>query len=58
MQFFQEFYSYIDRNSGEKFENVFLIKIANKGTSLRMVDLRALARDGGLQGFPGLETLA
>ena len=36
MQFFfiQEFYLHIDKNSGEKFEDVFLVKIANKGTSL------------------------
>ena len=32
--FFQELYSHIDKNSGEKFEDMFLGKIANKGTSL------------------------
>ena len=26
MQFFQEFYTHIDKNSGEKFEDIFLIK--------------------------------
>ena len=34
MQFFQELYSHIDKNSGEKFEDMFLVKIASKGTSL------------------------
>ena len=28
--FFQELYSLINKNSGEKFENMFLVKIANK----------------------------
>ena len=32
--FFQELYSHIDKNSGEKFEDMFLVKLANKGTSL------------------------
>ena len=32
--FFQELYSHIDKNPGEKFEDMFLVKIANKGTSL------------------------
>ena len=32
--FFQELYSHIDKNSGEKFEDMFLVKIAIKGTSL------------------------
>ena len=32
--FFQELYSHIEKNSGEKFEEIFLVKIANKGTSL------------------------
>ena len=32
--FFQELYSHIDKNSGEKFEDMFLAKIASKGTSL------------------------
>ena len=35
MQFFQELYSHTDKNSGEKFEDMFLVKIASKGTSLR-----------------------
>ena len=34
MQFFQQLYSDADKNSGEKFDNNFLVKIANKGTSL------------------------
>ena len=35
MQFFsQELYSHIDKNSGEKFEDMFLVRIASKGTSL------------------------
>ena len=34
MQFFQELYSHIDKNSGEMFEDMFLVKIASKGTSL------------------------
>ena len=33
--FFQELFSDIDKNSGEKFEGMFLVKIASKGTSLR-----------------------
>ena len=32
--FFQECYSQIDKYSGEKFEDMFLVKIADKGTSL------------------------
>ena len=32
--FFQELYSHTDKNSGEKFEDMFLVKIANKGTFL------------------------
>ena len=34
MLFFQELYSHVDKNSGGKFEDMFLVKIANKGTSL------------------------
>ena len=37
MQFFQELYSHIDKNSGEKFEDMFLVKIAKKGTSLNTI---------------------
>ena len=33
--FFQELYSNIDKNSGEMFGDMFLVKIASKGTSLR-----------------------
>ena len=33
-RFFQELYSHIDRNSGKKSEDMFLVKILNKGTSL------------------------
>ena len=29
---FQELYAHIDKNSGETFEDIFLVKIANKGT--------------------------
>ena len=36
MQFFQELYSHIHKNSGKKFENMFLAKIASKGTSLTL----------------------
>ena len=32
--FFQELYAHIDKNSGEKFEDMFLVKIANKGNPL------------------------
>ena len=32
--FFQELYPHIDKNSGEKFEDMFLFKTASKGTSL------------------------
>ena len=32
--FFQELYSHIDKNSGKKFEDMFFVKIASKGTSL------------------------
>ena len=35
--FFQGLYSHIDKNSGEKFEDMFLVKIASKGTSLKVV---------------------
>ena len=31
--FFRELCSHIDKNSGEKFEDMFLVKIASKGTS-------------------------
>ena len=31
--FFQELYSHIDNNSGKQFEDMFLVKIASKGTS-------------------------
>ena len=34
--FFQELYSHMDKNSGEKFEDMFLVKIASKGTSLNV----------------------
>ena len=34
MQFFQELFSHIDKNAGEKLEYMFLVKIASKGTSL------------------------
>ena len=35
MQFFsQELCSHIDKSSGKKFDDMFLVKIANKGTSL------------------------
>ena len=33
--FFLELYSHIDKNSGEKFEDMFLVKIASKGPSLK-----------------------
>ena len=36
MQLFQELYSHIDKNSGEKFEDMFPVKITSKGTSLRL----------------------
>ena len=32
--FFQELYSHIDKNSGKNFEDMFLVKLASKGTSL------------------------
>ena len=32
--FFQELYSHVDKNSGEMFEDMFLVKIASKGTFL------------------------
>ena len=32
--FFPELYSHIDKNSGEKFEDMFLVKIESKETSL------------------------
>ena len=35
--FFQELYSHIDKNPGEKVEDMFLVKIASKGTSLRII---------------------
>ena len=36
MHFFQELHSHIDNNTGEKFEDMFLVKIASKGTSLKL----------------------
>ena len=38
--FFQELYSHIDKNSWEKFQDMFLVKIANKGTSLKQKKMR------------------
>ena len=38
--FFQELYSHIDKNSGEKSEDMFLVKVANKGTSLRSSEIK------------------
>ena len=36
MQFsFQESYLRIDKDSGKKFEDMFLVKIASRGTSLK-----------------------
>ena len=32
--FFQELYSHIDKKSREMYEDMFLVKVANKGTSL------------------------
>ena len=43
--FFQELYSHIDKNSGGKFEDMFLIKIANKETSLRLHSGRLVQLD-------------
>ena len=40
----QELYSHIDRNSGEKFEDMFLDKKANKGTSLSLVFIQSDCR--------------
>ena len=38
MQFFcQELHSHIHKNSGEKFEDMFLVKIASKGISLNIL---------------------
>ena len=37
MQFLEELYSNIDKNSEEKFEDTFLVRIATKGTSLNGV---------------------
>ena len=34
MHFFQELYSHIDKNLGEKFEDMFLVKIVSERTSL------------------------
>ena len=34
--FFQELYTHIDKNSEKRSEDMFLIKIAIKGTSLRL----------------------
>ena len=35
---FQELYSHIVKNSGEKFEHMFLVKIASKGASLNKTE--------------------
>ena len=40
--FFQELYSHIDKNSGEKFEDMFLVEKASKGSSFRNQDLKFL----------------
>ena len=37
--FFQELYSHIGRNSGGKSEDMFLVKIANKGTSIKCIKI-------------------
>ena len=37
--FFQELYSHIDKSSGEKFEDMFLVKITSKGTSLNLLQI-------------------
>ena len=34
MQFFQELYSRIDKNSGKKFKDMFFVKITSERTSL------------------------
>ena len=39
--FCQELYSHIDKNSGEKFEDMLVVKIASKGTSLNKKKLIA-----------------
>ena len=36
--FFQELYSQTDENSGEKFEDMFLVKIASEGTNLKQFE--------------------
>ena len=32
-----QLYSHFDKNSGERFEDMFLVKIASKGTSLNSI---------------------
>ena len=39
--FFPELYSHIDKNPGEKFEHMFLVKIASKGTSLKSEEVHS-----------------
>ena len=47
MQFFQELHLHIDRNSGEKFEDMFLVKLASKGTSLNQMKPNRTGGGGG-----------
>ena len=38
MHLFQELCSHIDKNSGEKYEDMCVVKIANSGTTLKIID--------------------
>ena len=55
--FFQELYSHIDKNSGETFKDMFLVKIVSKGTSLRSTIsghiIEFLQRDDNSRMMPG-----
>ena len=54
--FVPELYSNIDKDSEEKFEYMFLVKIASKGTSLIFPSVSQLALIGKLQARADLNT--
>ena len=47
MQCFQELYSHIGKDSGEKFEDMFLVKIASKRTSITLRKVIQKKHEGG-----------
>ena len=50
--FFQDLCSHIDKNPWGKFENMFLVKIASKGISLKALAVpEAFCKGGGMSAF-------